>query len=394
MGTRTNKVHFGKIDRFQGAKIGNYESKNGKYIKSGNDNKFPQKLIELYNESSIHNSCIKAITEAIIGGGLTTEEVSQLDKANRKESWNDIFSKVTMDYYLHGSFALEIIWSKDRSRIAEVYHIDFSHVRAHEKDYRGDIPFWYISSDWAKYGSVHVDKGNVVCLPTFDPNNRQEEPNQLFVMETYSPGQEVYPLPTYVGALKTISLDISVDTFHLANINNGLAPSMMITTFTNGSDDEVEATEQMLRANYGGTANAGSLIYLDVDSRENMPEITPIPQNGADGYYQTIGDIVTQKVLTAHRITSPLLLGIQQPGSLGNRNEMIDAFLLFQHNVIEPLQQDILRQLEYILEYNYPGITIGVETSMLFEDGETVEEVVTSVETTGEEDTEIQETIE
>ena len=372
MGTRTKTVHFGKINRFQGAKVANYESTHDKYVKSGNDNKFPQTLIELYNDSAIHNACIKAITEAIVGGGLTADDTFALDRANKKDTWNDIFSKVTIDFYLHGSFALEVIWSKDRSRIAEVYHI---------------------SSKWGKYGSVNVSKEDIIHLPTFDPSKKLEEPNQLFVVQTYHAGQEVYPLPTYVGALKIIALDISVDNFHLANINNGLAPSMMITTFTGGSDDDVQAIEASLRANYGGTANAGSVIYLDVDSRENMPEITPIPQNGADGYYQTIGDITTQKILTAHRITSPLLLGIQQPGSLGNRNEMIDAFLLFQHNVIEPLQQDVLRQLEYILEFNYPGIVLGVETSMLFEDGETVEEVVTSVETTGVEDAAIQETI-
>lgn len=393
MAKRTKTVHFGKINRFEGAKVANYESTHDKYVKSGNDNKFPQTLIELYNDSSIHNACIKAITEAIIGGGLTADNTFALNKANKKDTWNDIFSKVTIDFYLHGSFALEIIWSKDRSRIAEVYHIDFSHIRAQEKDYRGEVPGWYISSKWGKYGSVNVNKSDIIHLPTFDPSKKLEEPNQLFVVQSYHAGQEVYPLPTYVGALKTIALDISVDNFHLANINNGLAPSMMITTFTGGSDDDVQAIEASLRANYGGTSNAGSLIYLDVDSPENAPRIEPIPQNGADGYYQTIGEITTQKILTAHRITSPLLLGIQQPGSLGNRNEMIDAFLLFQHNVIEPLQQDILRQLEYILEFNFPGIVLGVETSMLFEDGEVVEEVVTSVETTGLEDAEIQETI-
>jgi hypothetical protein len=384
------KIHFSKIDRFHLNKVTNRESKEGKYIKSGDDNKFPQKLIELYNESSIHNSCVKAITEAVIGGGLTANQDFFLDKANRKETWNDIFSKVVIDFYLHGSFALEIIWSKDRSRIAEAYHIDFSHVRAEEKDYRGEIPGWYISSDWGKYGSINKDRKDILHLPSFNPDTNLDEPNQLFVLDSYAPGQEVYPLPVYVGALKTIALDISVDTFHLSNIANGLAPSMMITTFTGGSDDDVQAVEQMLRANYGGPTNAGALMHIDCDSPENAPKIEPIPQNGADGYYNTINETVTQKILTAHRITSPLLIGIQQPGSLGNRNEMIDAFLLFQHNVVEPIQQDVIKPLEYLLEFNHPNITLGVKTSMLFEDGETQEEVVTSVEATDVEDSAIQ----
>ena len=85
-----------------------------------------------------------------------------------------------------------------------------------------------------------------------------------------------------------------------------------------------------------------------------------------------------------------MLLGIKTEGQLGGRSEMIDAMQLFQHNVIEPIQQDVLKCLEYILSYNYQDIVLGVETKTLFEDGTTEEEVVTSVEATDAEDAAIQ----
>jgi hypothetical protein len=40
----------------------------------------------------------------------------------------------------------------------------------------------------------------------------------------------------------------------------------------------------MLRNQYGGTENAGNLIYMDEDSPENAPVITPIDSNGKDVY--------------------------------------------------------------------------------------------------------------
>lgn len=297
-----------------------------------------------------------------------------------------------MDYYLHGSFALEVIWSMDRSRIAEIYHIDFSQVRAKEKDKRGNIPGYYISSKWKTYGST---KGSdIEYLPVYDPTKKDEETNQIYVVRNYRPGQEYYPLPTYNGALKVIELDASVDDFHTNNIKNGLAPSVAITTFTGGSDDDIRSIEQNLRVNYGGTENAGSLIYMDVDQPENAPKIEPIPQNGADGYYTTINDVTTQKILTAHRITSPMMLGIKTESQLGGRDEVIDAFLLWFNTVIEPLQQDILRQLETLVEVNYPDLTIGVKRKKLYDDGEEVEDVVTSVEVTEEDDNLINEQLE
>ena len=390
MKEKNKKLHFSRIQKFSNDWVSYSERKDGKYIKYGDDNQFPNYLIKLYNQSSIHAACTNAIVEGIIGGGLTATNEQALEKANKKgETWNDIFTKVSTDFYLYGSYALEVIWSLDRTRIAEVYHIDFSHIRAHEKDHRNNIPGYYISTEWK--GWKKVSEKDVHYLPVYNPHTAEEEPSQIFVSREYRPGQEYYPLPNYNGALKVIELDTEIDNFHVNNIKNGLAPSLAITTFTNGSTDDVEAIEQSLRANYGGSDNAGALVYMDVDSPENAPQITPIQQNGADDYYNAVNDISLQKILTAHRITSPMMLGIKTEGQLGGRSEVIDAFLLFNNTVIVPLQQDILRGLESLLTVNYPDLVIGVETKQLYEDGEVEEEVVTSVEVSDQEDEQLNE---
>lgn len=384
MDKKQNKLHFAAVERFSHKRINVSEKIDGKYVKNGGDNLFPQHIIALYNDSSTHAACVNATVESIIGDGLTSDIEGSLDRANNKgETWNDIFSKISLDYYLHGSYALEVIWSLDRTKIAEVYHIDFSYIRAKEKDGKGNIPGYYINNQWQKYGHKTKD---IEYLPVYDLNTKAEYPNQIYVCRHYRPGQEYYPLPTYNGALRVIELDASVDDFHTNNIKNGLAPSVAITTFTNGSDDDIRAIEQNLRVNYGGTENAGSLIYMDVDQPENAPKIEPIPQNGADGYYTTLNDVTVQKILTAHRITSPMMLGIKTEGQLGGRDEVVDAFLLWFNTVIMPLQQDILRHLDTLLEVNYPDITLGVQTRQLYQDGEVEEDITTSVETDNEEE--------
>lgn len=373
------------------------EKNEQEFVRFGDDNLFPNHIITLYNRSSIHAAAVNAIVQGIVGNGLTANEHSYLERANSKgETWNDIFAKAAYDYKLHGSYALEIIYSKDRTKIADVYHIDFSYIRAKEKDNRGHIPGYYISSQWdkkARYSAVTDE--DVDYLPIFNWNLRHEHPSQIFIHKGYRPGQEYYPLPDYMGALKVIELDAEVDTFHTNNIKNGLAPSLAITTFTNGSDDEKAAIEASLRANYGGPENAGGLMYMDVDSKENAPVITAIQPNNTDTYYTDINDLVVQKILTGHRITSPMILGIKTEGQLGGRTEMIDAMLLFQHNVIEPFQQKLLADFESLLKFNHEDVILGVENTYLFEDGETEEEVITDVNTTEEEQQEVdtQETI-
>jgi hypothetical protein len=121
------------------------------FVQYGIYNDFPEYLIYLFNNSAINNTAIHATVDAIVGEGLVCDQTNLLDEANSEgESWNDIFKKISLDYKLYGGFALEVIWSKDRSRIAEIYHIDFSWLRAKEKNERGKIPGYYISDEWAE----------------------------------------------------------------------------------------------------------------------------------------------------------------------------------------------------------------------------------------------------
>jgi len=393
------KIKFSQISKEFSGRIQILEDKkNGTYVKFGDYNSFPNDLIELYNNSSIHNTCINAIVDGIVGEGLTANPEWVLDRANSSnETWNDVYKKVAQDYKLYGGFALEVIWNKSRTKIADIYHIDFSWLRAKEKNYRGEIPGYYISDEWSeayRYGTAPID--DLPFLPVYNPQKNMEEPKQVFVYNPYRPGQKYYPLPDYVGALRDIELDIEVSNFHVNNIKNGLAPSLSITTFTNANDEEREAIERMLQLQYSGTNNAGNMLYMDVDSPENAPVITPIPQNGADGYYTTINDMVVQRILTAHRITSPMILGIKTEGQLGGRAEVIDAYLLLVNTVIRPFQQDILAVFETLLEEMHPEleISIGVQQLKLFTDGEEETDVVTSIDAEVGEDSELEAEIE
>jgi len=370
-----------------------FEDDKGKIVYYGETNDFPHYITELYNKSSINATAINAIKDAIIGGGLTTQDETILNRANRDgESWNDIFKKVALDRALFGGYALEVIWSNDRTKITDVYHIDFSYIRAHRMNERGIVPGYFISSQFENKGRLRVKDEDVVYIPRFSKVDR-ESPSQIYYFKPYRPGMKYYPLPDYQGGLNIISLDAEIDNFHKNNIKNGLAPSLSITTFTNADAEDRETIERQLRDAYAGSDNAGSLIYMDVANKDEAPVITPIPQNGADGYYTTVNDMVLQKILTAHRIVSPMLLGIRTEGQLGGRTELLEAQALFLKNVIEPKQSDILTTFEELLKVNGYTEPLGVEQVRKFEDGEEVD-VVTSIEAESGEDKELEKEIE
>lgn len=363
------------------------EAINEGVVKFGQKNDFPQYLGKLYNESSLHAACINAKHEAMIGKGLEASIEGILGKANKRESWNKVYNKVALDYLVFGYFAMEISW-RDNGTIDSIHHIDASLVRACQKNAYGRIDTYALSSEWDKSGSEYI------MLPAYNPETWETERKQLLVFQPYRPTLEYYTLPTYAGAIRTIDLDTQVDNFHTNNIRNGLAPSLSITTFTGASDEDKRFIERALRDQYAGSENAGSFIYMDVDDPVNAPVITPINQNASDGYYSTINGIIEQKILSAHLITNPMLLGIKTSGQLGGREEAIDSYLLFQNTVIRPLQQDVLDIMQELLQVNYgEEAKLSVIITKLFDDGEEEEEVVVATEEGEDTETEIEENL-
>ena len=138
------------------------------------------------------------------------------------------------------------------------------------------------------------------------------------------------------------------------------------------------------------------MLYMDVADPSLKPDITPIPQNGADDYYTTLNDVVSQKILTAHRITSPMLLGIKSNVGLGNNAEEIEtSYRLFLNTVVLPYQQSILAVLEGLLEFNYGEVTLGVVQKNPLFDYEQVdeEEVVVSQDAEAGDESELEDQI-
>ena len=87
------------------------------FVKYGEYNDFPNHLQHLYNNSSIHATCVNAIIDGIVGEGLVAEPSFVLEKANPKESWNAVYRKLATDFKLYGGYAFEVIYNRDQTKM-------------------------------------------------------------------------------------------------------------------------------------------------------------------------------------------------------------------------------------------------------------------------------------
>ena len=375
---KQNAYAFSSVDMIRKELPTFSESFDRKFIKYGDLNEYPQFINTLFQKSAINKTCIMAKADGVFGGGLVTGDESKnylLNRANTNGSWNDLFERIVLDYVIFSGFAINVIWSNDGETITDLYHLDFTKVRSGTMNFDTEQPDEYLfSHDWTS-----IRKFPSKSYPRYDPTKALEQPSQILYFFDYSPGASYYPIPSYSGALSDIQLDIEVSNFHLNNINNGMAPSLWISLL-NGVPDPAtrEEIHDEINASFRGSNNAGKAFISFADDAEHAPQVVPIEAANSD-FYVILEQRITSRILSAHRISSPLLLGLYQDGAgwSSNADEIETSYQHFLSTVIKPMQKPILKVLNELFDYNTgtSDIDLQIEPNRLIEAQIVTEEV-------------------
>jgi hypothetical protein len=389
MKKRNEKGQFSKtkVSEFGFVNLSTYTSPQIKevtgedWIEYGADNNYFQYLIDRYNGSPTNNAAINGISQQIYGKGLNAtdsnkkpNEYAQMVSLFRK----DVVRRLCYDLKLMGQCAVQVIYSKDRSKIVQLEHMPIETLRAEKCDEDGNVPAYYYFNDWANI--KRTDKP--LRIPAF---GMSKESIEIYYIKPYKSGFYYYSPVDYQGGLQYAQLEEEVSNYHLNNILNGLAPSMLIN-FNNGTPNQQERQliETKIAQKFSGTSNAGKFILAFNDNKESQAEITPVQLSDAHNQYQFLSEESTKKIMVAHRIVSPMLLGIKDQSGLGNNaDEIKTASLLMDNTVIRPFQELLIDNFDTILAYNDISLNLYfttlqplefTEVDNLLQDKETIEE--------------------
>ena len=344
------------------------DSKND-WVSFGKDNLYPNYLLELFLGSAINGALIKSIGAMIYGEGLAATNADE--NTDTKESYlrltellhnsgDDVLKDLAMDLKLFGGCYVNVIWSRDRSKIAKILHIPAQYIRS-GKMIDGEIDTYYYSADWSKAKKSEYRPRPYAAFNTED----RTQASQILMIRDKNPALFYGFAPDYVAATDYIQLDLEIAQFHLSNISNGMFPSMAIN-FANGvpTEEERRTIERQINQKFTSSGNAGKILITFNDGKESAPEIVPIDSNGASEKYQFLSTEVVNKVLSGHRVTSPLLFGIRaEGGGLGsNADELRDSYSLFNNTVIIPFQNVLLKGLNKIFKVNDINLDLYFKT--------------------------------
>jgi hypothetical protein len=330
------------------------EVSNRDWISYGEDNNYFQYLIDRYNGSPTNNAIINAVSSMIYGKGLdATNSNKKPEQYAQMISLfdNDSVRRLSYDLKLMGQCAIQVIYSKDRTKIAQIEHMPVETLRAEKCNEKGDIEGYYYWKDWNKI----KPSDKPLRIPAFGTSN---EAIEILYVKPYRSGYYYYSPVDYQGGLQYAELEEEVSNFHLNNILNGMSPSMLIN-FNNGTPnaEERRLIEQRIYNKFSGSSNAGKFILAFNDNAESAASIEPVQLSDAHNQYQFLSEESTKKIMVAHRVVSPMLLGIKDQSGLGNNaDELKTASTLMDNTVIRPFQNLLIDAFDKILAFN--GISL------------------------------------
>lgn len=305
------------------------------YVCWGNNNRYPNEIYDMYMSSSILQSIINGTADYVYGGGIITD----YDMVNeRGENFEDTVKRCIFDYMIFGGFAIQLMLSG--GVIKEIYWLDFQKVRRSEDEKK-----CYYCDDWGKYNKKYLE------YKSWTPDIKSG--TCIYYFKGYKT-RGVYPIPSYVGAMKSIKISTEISNFHLNNITNGFSSNAIIS-FNNGepSEDQKQKIEAAFKEKFCSTANAGSFMLLFNESKDNAAEVARISDDQFDKKYESLSKSVKEDIFIAFRAT-PTLFGLPNENNGFSKQEYMESFELYNRTVVSGLQGDIeksFKRLGIILDF-------------------------------------------
>jgi hypothetical protein len=305
---------------------------------------FFEAVTTAWNVSTTTSACVEGIADLIYGKGLYSKQEG-FDTILQKLIPQEETKRVAFDLKLYGNAAYQVYWNDDHTKVIKFYHVPVQYLRAEKLYGNPRIENYYYCHDWQDQRAVKNKKK----IPAFGTSNEKME---ILYIKNYFPGLYYYSLPDWVSAMQYSIAEGEISNLHLNNITNGFLPAVMIN-FNNGvpAPEERETIEDLIQAKFTGTDNAGRFMLSFNDDPLTKPTIDIINIDNLHEKYQYVAEYTQDRILVAHRVTSPLLFGIRTAnnGFSSQSEEMMTAFSIMQTMTISPFQNLILNSLDMAL---------------------------------------------
>lgn len=361
-----NMVRIVNLDNYSSPEI--KEVKNRKFVLYGNKNSFWKELIDRTTGSTTNGTAVASTSRLVYGKGLNAT-----NKAQKPNEWAELMTilkpkdikKAIADMEAMGMAALQCQWKGDHAKIKSATHLPMNKLAPEKLEEGAEaIEAWYYADDWTKV-RVESDAKRIPVLGT------SKEGLEIIIIRPYQAGAFYFAYPKWFPSFQWCMTEEEISNYHLNAIQNSFAPSLYIS-LNNGIPATTEKADEIVKdmmSKYKGSSNAGRVIVSFAANKESESTVTPISLSDAPEQYAFLSEEAERKIMSAHAIPSPLLIGIpSKSGFSSNADELKTASILMDTNVLNPDRDLFIEVFEEIISYNKLALNLEFESLNPFQD--------------------------
>lgn len=345
----------------QSEALSNYYSENYKelrrnrYMSAGANNDNFILINSLLHKSTVHAAAVKSKIDMVAGQGINynkqNAELQRLiDNIYSEHDLNHVILEATKDTIINNGIALKITLNKDtkNKKISKIERIELDNLRfSYMKKSVLFSQDWYSNQTRIEYPLFNFTTENDISI--------------LYVDFTIG-NNFYYPIPEYQSAIDYIVSEEYISQHHRGNANNGWFPSFHLGFQEAPPREQRPLIVQNLQKTFQGAKNSGSVFVTFTEKGSEPPKLEPIQSNNNDEKFLTLLNKCEEKIMQAHQIASPSLVGINAAGGsvISNGEEVMNLLSIFKSTYVIPTQTKIINIFNKLAKFN------GIEDEIKF----------------------------
>jgi hypothetical protein len=349
----TSNISVINLAQYEAPKV--TETTRDEWVEYGEKNSYFDWLIERFKNSTTNNSVITNISRLIYGRGIDALDSNK--KPNEYAMLKGMISPkalkgIATNFKMLGNAYFQVSYNKNHTRILKVDYINTKLIRVGKCNDKGEIDSFFFSNDWSDIRRNEPTK--------YSAFGTSKDAIEIYCLKFDSVDMKYYSEPDYLGAIKYAILEEEIADFLVTDVQQSFSGQKVIN-FNNGvgTPETREIIERSVRQRLQG-AKGDKVIVAFNENKEMATTIDDIALTDAPEHYAYLATEAQSKLLNAHGVVSPMIVGIttENSGFSSNADEIAMATKVFYNQSIVPFQEAIIDALDEFLAFNNASLKL------------------------------------
>lgn len=347
------------------------------------DNIYPQRCLDILNDSGTGVLCIDMTTRFLLGAGLNNKPFSQMVVNSDGLTVEKLRHKISDSIAKWKAVALHFNYDANGNK-TEVRFVPFEYCRLTLEDTEKYPNMIAVYDDWDTQKEKKIEAGKIQYIHKYNPRAVLEQVNEIGDEKTplaekfaeykgqiwywSREGDSMYPKASFDAVLEDMITEAQTKKFKANTSARNFLASHIVTTGKGEAPQDVESgdydgnryTEDNAfgeeLAKFQGGEGAGAILHVELEYEGESLQMHKVELQNYDGLFEfTEGS--AQGAIYRNFLIPPVLI-LQTAGKLGTSTEIQDAKDYF-NSITEPWRDVI----SYILEETCKGFAKELNAS-------------------------------